>query len=212
MPVLDLDALERAELEHDPYEYAVIPRSFRDGATARALREEFAVDGFVRSERGPAERGKQYLNHNRTVIDGGKPRETSPGTLSERWRLLVEDLLSDRYRAALASLTGVGLDGCAVEARLTRYSPGCWIEPHTDRADKAVTQLFYFNETWRDAWAGDLRVLGGPDMDDCVRRVPPLLGTSVVIVPSDRSWHAVPPVTPECPDDRRALLVHFVRP
>ncbi|WP_327327082.1 2OG-Fe(II) oxygenase [Streptomyces sp. NBC_01210] len=212
MPVLDLGAIERAELHQDPYQYAVIPRSFGDDTAARGLCDEFTVDGFVRSERQTGSGGgKQYLMNSRTIIKDGQAGRNGTVDLSDRWRWLIEELLSDEYRAALTTLTGTDLDGCSVEARMTRYSRGCWIEPHTDRADKAVTHLFYFNDVWRDEWDGDLRVLRGPDMADCVRRVSPLLGTSVVMVPSDHSWHGVPPVTQECPEDRRALLVHFVR-
>jgi Rps23 Pro-64 3,4-dihydroxylase Tpa1-like proline 4-hydroxylase len=150
--------------------------------------------------------------HNRTLVADGKPNPDDLASLSGTWQRLVEDLTSDEYRAALSALTGTDLDTCAVEARMTRYSRGCWIEPHTDRPDKTVTHLFYFNDMWRAEWNGDLHVLRGPHMADCARRIPPLLGTSVVLVRSDRSWHGVPPVTEDCPEDRRALLVHFVRP
>ncbi|MFF7994637.1 2OG-Fe(II) oxygenase [Kitasatospora xanthocidica] len=213
MPVVDIPALAGAELLRDPYEYAVVPRTFTDDASAGTLREEFAAAGFTRAERrAGAGDGKKYLMHNRTLVAHGKPDRRSVASLSDTWQRLVEDVLSDEYRAALSALTGTGLDRCTVEARMTRYARACWIEPHTDRPDKAVTHLFYFNRAWRAEWNGDLHVLRGPDMADCARRVPPLLGTSVVLVRSDRSWHGVPPVAEDCPEDRLALLVHFVRP
>ncbi|MFI5617199.1 2OG-Fe(II) oxygenase [Streptomyces sp. NPDC051567] len=210
MSLIDLTALAGAELVRTPYDFAVITDTFADGATARALGSGFAADAFVRSERGAGAGGKQYVMFSRTVVRDGVPDGVDD--LSPAWRGVVDDLLSDGYRDALAALTGVALDGCAVEARLTRYAAGCWIEPHTDRPDKALTHLFYFNEGWRAEWDGDFRVLSGPRMRDCVRRVPPRLGTSVVMVPSPRSWHGVPPVTEDCPQERLALLVHFVRP
>ncbi|MEU7060685.1 hypothetical protein [Streptomyces sp. NPDC046197] len=49
-------------------------------------------------------------------------------------------------------------------------------------------------------------------MADSARRFLTLLGTSVVLVRSDHSWHGVPPVSEDCPEDRRPLLIHFVRP
>ncbi|MEU5274954.1 2OG-Fe(II) oxygenase [Streptomyces asoensis] len=212
MTLIDLQALRDAQLEKDPYRYAVVPHSFHDDDAARALNDGFAVDGFVRSERRPGSGGgKHYLMHNRTLVSEGRQHREAVDTLPDAWRRLVDEVTSDSYRDALVELTGADLDGCTVEARMTRYSSGCWIQPHTDRPDKAVTHLFYFNDTWRSEWQGDLHVLRGPDMKDVARRVLPLLGTSVVLVRSDDSWHGVPPVSEGCPDDRRALLVHFAR-
>ncbi|MFE6049873.1 2OG-Fe(II) oxygenase [Kitasatospora sp. NPDC056446] len=213
MSVIDIPALAGAELLRDPYEHAVLTRSFTDDASARALREEFTAAGFTRHERrADTEGGKKYLMHNRTLVADGTPDPQGVAELSDTWQRLVGDVLSEEYRAALSALTGTGLDDCAVEARMTRYARACWIEPHTDRPDKAVTHLFYFNRAWRAEWNGDLHVLRGPRLADCARRVPPLLGTSVVLVRSDHSWHGVPPVAEDCPEDRLALLVHFVRP
>lgn len=212
MSLIDFDVLEKTPLQHDPYRYAVVPRSFRDDTTPHALSDTFAVDGFVRSERGPgAGPGKHYLMNNRILISEGRRHEEAVTSLPEVWRQLVDDILADDYRAALTALTGTDLGDCRVEARMTRYSNGCWIQPHTDRPDKAVTHLFYFNDVWRPEWNGDLHVLRGPSMADCARRVLPLFGTSVVLVRSESSWHGVPPVSDDCPQDRRALLVHFVR-
>ncbi|WP_329571325.1 2OG-Fe(II) oxygenase [Kitasatospora sp. NBC_01266] len=212
MTVLDLAALEAAELHTDPYPHAVVEHSFGSDALARGLREEFAAAGFVRNERQYAEAGgKRYLMYNRYVVKDGKPVPESLASLSETWQQLITEILGDPYRAALGALTGVDLDGCALEARLDRYTQGCWIEPHTDRPDKVVTQLFYFNEPWREEWQGEFRVLRGPDLDDCARKVLPRLGTSVVMRRSDRSWHGVPPIVEGTGQDRLSLLVHFVR-
>ncbi|MFJ4656820.1 2OG-Fe(II) oxygenase [Nocardia sp. NPDC088792] len=212
MPVLDLTAIEKAELHDDPYRHAVLARSFTSAEFAGALRAEFAEDGFVRNERrDTTPGGKRYLMFNRQVVEDGVPLPDNVATLSPIWRELIGELLGAGYRAALAELTGAELDDCVVEARLDRYGEGCWIEPHTDRADKVVTQLFYFNEPWRDEWNGEFRVLRGPQLDDYARRVPPRLGTSVIMRRSEHSWHGVPPITEGSGQQRLSLLVHFVR-
>ncbi|MEW2452152.1 2OG-Fe(II) oxygenase [Streptomyces parvulus] len=213
MTLIDLQSLRNARLQQDPYRYAVVQRSFRDDETAYALKDGFAADGFRRSERQSGDgNGKQYVVHNRTLVSAGQRNHEAALALPDVWHRLVNEITADSYRDTLAELTGADLTGCVVEARLMRYTSGCWIEPHTDRPDKAVTHLFYFNATWRSEWQGELHVLRGPDMNDIAQRVPPLLGTSVVLVRSDDSWHGVPPVSDGCPDDRRALLVHFARP
>lgn len=195
MPVLDLAAIEQAEVHKDPHPHAVIRRSFVSDALARALRDEFACDGFTRHERhtaGPG--GKRYLMYNHQVILAGEPVADSVAALSATWRTLVGELLDPRYRATVAKLTGVDLSRCQLEARLDRYGEGCWIEPHVDRPDKVVTQLLYFNDPWLPEWNGEFRVLRGPRFDACARAVLPRLGTSVIMRRGDRSWHGVPPV------------------
>ncbi|MGJ5892168.1 prolyl hydroxylase family protein [Streptomyces niveiscabiei] len=213
MSLVDIDTISRAELEQDPFGHAVIPRSFVTDAVAERLRGEFSDAGFEESQRTDVNRSdKQYRMFNRSLVTAGAVDRDQVGALPASWQQLVEDVVSRPYRAALSALTGVDLDACLVEARMTRYARGCWIEPHTDRPDKAVTHLFYFNDGWDARWSGDLRLLRSADMADCAKRVAPTTGTSVVLVRSDRSWHGVPPVADSCPVDRRALLVHFVRP
>ncbi|MFM9614489.1 prolyl hydroxylase family protein [Streptomyces niveiscabiei] len=213
MSLVDIDTISRAELEQDPFGHAVIPRSFVTDAVAERLRGEFSDAGFEESQRTDVNRSdKQYRMFNRSLVTAGAVDRDQVGALPTSWQQLVEDVVSRPYRAALSALTGVDLDACLVEARMTRYARGCWIEPHTDRPDKAVTHLFYFNDGWDARWSGDLRLLRSADMADCAKRVAPTTGTSVVLVRSDRSWHGVPPVADSCPVDRRALLVHFVRP
>ncbi|MEV3910632.1 prolyl hydroxylase family protein [Streptomyces canus] len=213
MSLVDIETISRAELEQDPFGHAVIPRSFVTDAVAEKLRGEFSDDGFEESERTNLNRSdKQYRMFNRNLVTAGAVDEDQVRTLPANWQQLVADVVSQPYREALSALSGVDLERCLVEARMTRYARGCWIEPHTDRADKAVTHLFYFNDGWDPEWSGDLRLLRSADMADCAKRVAPTTGTSVVLVRSDRSWHGVPPVADTCPVDRRALLVHFVRP
>ncbi|WP_416969846.1 2OG-Fe(II) oxygenase [Streptomyces sp. 4F14] len=213
MSLVDIETISRAELEQDPFGHAVIPRSFVTDDIAEQLRGEFSAVGFEESRRTEVTRSdKQYRMFNRSLVTAGAVDEDQVSALPTNWQQLVEDVVSTPYREALSALTGVGLDQCLVEARMTRYARGCWIEPHTDRPDKAVTHLFYFNDGWDADWSGDLRLLRSADMDDCAKRVAPTTGTSVVLVRSDSSWHGVPPVADTCPVDRLALLVHFVRP
>ncbi|WP_326566382.1 2OG-Fe(II) oxygenase [Amycolatopsis rhabdoformis] len=213
MPLVDIETISRAQLEQDPFDHAVIPRSFVTDDIAENLRSEFSDVGFEQSERTEETRSdKQYRMFNRNLVTAGVVDQDQVRALPESWQLLVEDVVSKSYREAVSALTDVYLDQCQVEARMTRYARGCWIEPHTDRPDKAVTHLFYFNDGWNADWSGDLHLLRSADMNDCAKRVLPTTGTSVVLVRSDRSWHGVPPVAETCPVDRLALLVHFVRP
>lgn len=211
MSVLDHAALAGAALHADPYAFAVVPESIADRDTAALLRKEFVRANFVRNERAQAGASKKYLMYNYEVVTENVVDESQFDGLAPVWQELVREILSTRYRDTVQQLAGIPLDDAGVTVRIDRYLPGCWIEPHVDRADKVVTHLLYFNEEWRPEWGGEFRVLNGPDMDDCRERVLPLLGTSVVMVRSDRSWHGVPPVAPEAPEGRMSMLVHFVQ-
>lgn len=212
--VIDFAALKCANLHDDPYPYAVIKQSFTGEDVAYELRDGFVTEGFVASER--KHRGalgkKRYRMFNYWLIQGGQPDEVRLGALSRSWQQLMTEICSSRYRASLRSLTGIDLRSCMLEARMDRYAVGCWVEPHFDRPDKAVTHLFYFNSPWEEWWNGEFRVLRGSDMQDYAHLVFPYLGTSVVMVRSEQSWHGVPPVDQQCPYDRLSLLVQFVKP
>ncbi|MEV7427602.1 2OG-Fe(II) oxygenase [Streptomyces sp. NPDC091212] len=212
--VLDLTALRRAELAERPFRWAELPGTLRGapGETAHRLEEEFPTEGFRLTERTGGDSEKTYRTRNLPLITGGNPVAASHSFLSPLWRRLVAELASSEYRAAVAEATGRPLGTCRVEARAVRYGPGYWIAPHTDRADKVVTQLWYFNSEWPQGWQGSLRILGSSDADDVRAEVAPLRGSSVLLVRSAESWHSVAPVSDAASEDRRTLLVHFVDP
>ncbi|GAA1972793.1 2OG-Fe(II) oxygenase [Kitasatospora viridis] len=211
--IIDEHAIRSAPLRRTPYRYAVLADSFTDPALTRRLGAEFPREGFALSDRERAEPGqKRYRTFDHQLVRHDRPHTANLAALSPLWQQLVAELRAPGYRAALASLVPQAPDDLALEVRLTRYGPGCWIEPHTDRPDKVVTHLFYFNTGWQSAWQGDFRVLNGPDIEDVADRVRPALGTSLIMIRSDRSWHGVPPVSADCPQDRLTLLVHLHHP
>ena len=212
--ILDLPTLRRAELAEQPYRWAELPGTLRgaDGQTARRLEAEFPTQGFQLTERTGNNKEKTYRTRNLPLIRQGRPVADSRFALSPLWRRLVEELAAPDYRAAVAEATGRRLSHCAIEARAVRYGPGHWIAPHTDRADKVVTQLWYFNSQWPAHWRGTLRILGSSAADDVTAEVTPRQGSSVLLVRSADSWHSVTPVSAAARQDRRTLLLHFVDP
>ncbi|MFE4856700.1 2OG-Fe(II) oxygenase [Streptomyces sp. NPDC056670] len=211
MSLLNLAAIGSAPLSPEPYPHAVLNDSFL--AQQDSLVREFPTEGFhydVREDGGPDR--KRYRTYNYQLVRFGVPDEENVNRLPPAWRLLLADLTSAAYRAAVSAGTGVDLTGTVLDIRMVRYAENCWIEPHVDRPDKVVTHLFYLNDTWRPEWSGALRVLRSADMDDWSKEVFPLAGHSVLMVRTDDAWHAVPPVTGSGTHDRKTLLVHFARP
>jgi len=93
--------------------------------------------------------------------------------------------------------------------RSTHYGPGAWHGPHVDLADKIVTHVLYFNPTWNIANGGCLNILRSADINDSTHVVPLIVGSSAVLVRSDKSWHAVSRVDRDCNDSRRSIMVTF---
>lgn len=207
----DWAAISRKRLHDYPYKWGLIDEVFPDRRVLDSLESEFPGVGFRLTERPSAKLGaKGYRSHNLPLVQAGVPVPDKVRQLTPLWTAFVSELRSPAYRRAVAALTGRRLDRCTLEIRAVRYGPGSWIDPHTDRTDKVVTQIWYFNSSWPPRRAGVLRILRSASAHDVAAEVRPRLGASVVLVPSDRSWHAVTPVADDSPEDRRTLLVHFV--
>lgn len=207
--MIDMDRLQRGELRREPFEWAAVERLYSE-ADARALVAEFPTDGFRTVKGYDGEKG--YLYESRSLVHMGATVATRPERLGPSWRKLAADLLSPAYRAALSALTGVALGELPMEINVTHYGANAWLGPHLDLPDKIVTHVLYFNDVWPVDDGGCLHILRSSRMDDLAARVPPLVGTSAVLVRSERSWHAVSKVRPGVRTSRRSAVVTFYRP
>ncbi|MFI0898198.1 2OG-Fe(II) oxygenase [Streptomyces sp. NPDC020983] len=194
----------------DPCPHAVCADTFTSVGRAEVC-AGFPATGFhydVRAEN--TEGKKRYRAHNMQLVDNGTPVADNLAGLSGVWRRLLDEVTGSGYRRAVEQLMGVDLARAVLDVRLVRYDQDDWIEPHVDRPDKLVTHLFYLNEHWEPEWSGALRLLRGPDIDDCAVEVFPHAGTSVLMARTQDAWHAVPPVAGD--HSRKLFLVHFVAP
>jgi hypothetical protein len=168
MPLLRLDALRRASVTTEPFQFTVI-RDFlapTDAAAVRADFPEIPYPGLLPVE--AMQSGPLF----RTLIDELKSEAFSQ-TLSEKFDL---DLVG---RPMMLTVRG----RCA--ARDGRI--------HTDSETKLASALLYLNDPW-EAFGGRLRLLRGPDdLNDMVAEVSPDAGTLVAFRRSDRSFHGHEP-------------------
>jgi Rps23 Pro-64 3,4-dihydroxylase Tpa1-like proline 4-hydroxylase len=95
------------------------------------------------------------------------------------------------YRGRMAELTGMPLDDAAFTLDVWEYRTGDWRAPHVDKADKLVTQIFYFTGRWTDEDGGRLLILRTNDALEPVHALPPVLGSSAILLRFETSWHAV---------------------
>jgi SM-20-related protein len=120
---------------------------------------------------------------------------------------LIGELTGSWLREAVAAKFAIDLSGrpliWTVRGYLRERDGGV----HTDSESKLVTLLLYLNEDWQDA-GGRLRLLRSPDtlMEPEVE-VPPLGGTLLCFLRSDRSWHGHLPFAGR----RRAIQLNFMR-
>lgn len=207
--MINLNRISEHKLETEPYRWARIDGLFSPG-DARALATTYPHDHFKRlSARGGE---KDYDYEARSLIRMGADAPSFPDELSAAWRGFAEDLLSPAYRNAMSLLTGCDLSSSPLEVNVFHYGPGASLGAHPDLADKIITHVFYFNESWNPKDGGCLSILRSPDAKDIVTEIPPLVGTSAVIVRSDSSWHAVAPVVNGSRVSRRSVTVTFYRP
>jgi len=207
--MIDLDRIATRNLELEPFEWAPVsglfaPEDAADLASTYPCDHCKTVNGY--------DNEKGYVYDVRSLIHMGAGRATHPESLSPAWRALATDLLSAEYRSAVGRLSGRDLTGFPLEVNLFHYGQGAWMGPHVDLKAKVVTHVLYFNDRWEEADGGFLTILRSADAADEAARVLPLVGNSVLLVRSERSWHAVAKVRKGCRTSRRAMTVTFYEP
>jgi SM-20-related protein len=207
--MLNFSRIAEATIENDPYRWAIVDGLFSHH-DAIALKENFPCDHFKTVTGNDGEKGYEY--EARALIAMGEDRPAFAADLDSTWRDFAGDLLSEPYHSAMTQLTGIDVSTLTIEANVFHYGRGAWLGPHVDLKEKIVTHIFYFNEAWDRSEGGSLSILGSQDLKDVRVSVPPIVGNSVVLVRSDNSWHAVPPVSKQSRISRRSLALTFYAP
>jgi SM-20-related protein len=207
--MINLQRIAGHRLETIPYRWAVVDELFSD-TDAVNLATSFPCDHFKLVAGYGGE--KDYEYEARELIGMGADRISHAVELSEFWRTLAKDFLSPNYRETISSLSGCDLSDALLEVNVFHYGPGASLGAHADLPEKIVTHVLYFNRSWNTADGGCLTILGSASPANIVATVPPVVGTSAVLVRSDNSWHAVSPVVPDCQLSRRSLTATFYRP
>lgn len=206
--MIDLLKLSARHLRSTPFSWAQIGGLYCP-ADARALAETYPYDHFKTVSGYGGEKNYEY--EARQLIAMGTDQVVNPQTLSPQWMELSKCLCSTAYREAMSAITGLDLSLSPMEANVFHYGPGASLGPHPDLADKLVTHILYFNESWNPEDGGCLQILGSADPDHIVAEVTPVIGNSAILVRSDNSWHAVSRVVDDCHSSRRSVTVTFYR-
>lgn len=122
-------------------------------------------------------------------------------------RVVIEELRSERFRAAMRNIFDVDLEDRPTLVTLRGQCGPRDGRIHTDSASKILTLLLYLNDGW-SAPDGRLRLLGpSRDLDAPAVEVPPDIGTLLAFRRSDHSWHGHTAFVGQ----RRVLQLNFLR-
>ncbi|EPH46683.1 2OG-Fe(II) oxygenase [Streptomyces aurantiacus] len=205
--MLNLAAFTAATLHREPFRWGRVEHAFTSGTAAREVADTFPLDRTRLRESRPAAE-KAYRMFSCPLVDGGERLDAAHG-LPATWAELVAQLLSSPFTRALAQATGQALEESSLEIRASAYADGCFLGPHTDRADKVLSVVLYLEPQWSPAHGGELSILRSSDPRDEAARIEPRLGTAALLVRSDHSWHQVLPVRTQGGGLRRSVLIHY---
>lgn len=207
MILIDAEAFAPGLLRRTPYEWAPLQDALRPEAAA-ALALSFPTSGF--EDVLSTDSAKPY----RMAVRRLRTRDGALDVagLPEIWSHLVSELCGDSYRRSLERLASVPLAEARVELSLWRYGSRCFLAPHTDKSEKIVSHVFYLTPDWDASWGGRLLILRDSSAESVDQRIAPVMGTSVILRRSARSWHAVEEVHGETAPSRHSLQVVFYSP
>lgn len=164
MTLIDLQALERAPLVREPFDFLVVPDALSPAAQAAVYADYPDIDT-------PA-------NH--------KLEDLRPGPAFAQ---LMAELQNPAFARALGARFDLPLETMPTTITVRKYCERTDGDIHTDHRSKVLTVLLYFNPEWPSP-EGQLRLLrSADDLTDYAAEVPPLAGTLLAFRRTDHSWH-----------------------
>ena len=207
--MLNLHHITQQKMATEPYQWVLIDQLFTS-EDAALLAASFPRDKFKKVKGYDGEKGYEYMS--RSLVHMGAAVPSHAEGLSPTWRALAGDLLSTEYRAALSQITGLHLTKALLEVNAVHYGPGAFMGPHVDLKQKMMTHVLYFNKSWDPQHGGCINILRSSDPADILAEILPVVGNSVLLVRSKKSWHSVSRVAEDCQTSRRSVNVIFHLP
>lgn len=183
MEMIDLDALARAPLKHDPCDFVVVPN-------------------FIKAEALP------LINRDYPDISGPGNFDPEEFSCGPAFSTLLAELRSEETKRAFANKFGLDISALPLQLTVRKFAEAADGNVHNDSKTKIITVLIYFNESWPHA-GGRLRLMRAPNsLDDYQVEVEPSRGTLLAFRRSETSYHGFYPVEGE----RRSLQMYWVKP
>ncbi len=203
--ILDEESISSCEINKKYFKYGIIQNiicpSFRS-----TLINTFPSGNFEEVHKELS--NKQYKMYHRALVDENTAHMPCLSNLNPVWQKLYQDIRSDRYCQLLQDLLNINIANAQISASFWKYNATCFLSPHTDKPEKIVTHLIYFNETWNAGWGGCLHLHENTEEKAIFRTIVPCIDTSVILVTSPDSWHSVAQVT-QGNHQRKSLQIVF---
>lgn len=182
MTVIDLDAIDRTPVEHDPFDFFVV-RNCIGREVLTAINQDYPE---IEGPGNPAVRQVEY---------------------GPAFGDLLDAIQSPEFAESMGRKFCVELDPSATATTVRKYCEKTDGNIHTDHRSKIVTVIMYFNEEWV-VEEGRLRLLRRDrDLEHYAAEVSPLSGTLLAFLRSDHSWHGHKSFEGE----RRMLQLSYLR-
>jgi len=179
--MLNLDAIEKAELKGDPFPYMVIENVLKADAIGKIV-ESFPV---------LSKRGSFPLN---TLECSGN------------FDLLMKELQNPLLRTVIGKRFGMELDDKPPMITVRGYTTDRDGHIHTDSKDKLITFLLYLNPNWQSP-DGRLRVLyNKSSLEPYAAEVSPEAGRCLIFKVTDNCWHGHTVFN----GDRKSIQLNYV--
>jgi len=164
MTMINLKAVQEAELHTDPFDYMVVPGFLSRDVLARVNADYPAIETAA--------------NHSLDNLQYGPA-----------FAALMDELREPAFATTLGQRFDMELATLPTTVTVRKFCERTDGNIHTDHKSKVITVLVYFNEGW-DHEDGQLRMLRSKDdIEDYVAQVPPLGGTLLAFRRTDHSWH-----------------------
>jgi SM-20-related protein len=182
MSMFDVDTFHATSLQHEPFDYLVVP-------------------GFIRPD------ALEALNRDYPQIEGPGNMSADDLDCGPAFAQLLATLKSRSFADLVGEKFGVELGGCTPTISVRRYCEETDGNIHTDHRSKVITLLLYFNSGWEHE-GGRLRMLNSAtDIEDYSGEVTPCCGTLLAFRRTDDSYHGHKPFVGE----RRMLQLSWTR-
>ena len=164
MSLINLEALRRAPLNADPFDFMVVPGFLSPDVLSRVNADYPEIDSA-------ANHALENLRYGSAFGD------------------LMDELQGQEFATVLGERFDMELATLPTTVTVRKFCERTDGNIHTDHKSKVITVLVYFNENW-DHEDGQLRMLRSKsDIEDYVAQVPPLGGTLLAFRRTDHSWH-----------------------
>jgi len=180
--MLDLAAIERAELNREPFDYLLASDTLASADLACVRRDYPKITA---------------------------PGLFNPDALrfGPSFQQLLDDLASPAFEQTLGAKFGVDLTGRPRMVTIRGQTQRRDGRIHADSTDKLITCLLYLNEQW-DQGGGRLRFLrSATNIDDYAVEIPPNGGSFAAFRVTPDSWHGHAPFAGE----RRSIMINWLR-